>query len=81
MRRRGYRCFKLKILGKDNAADAARTVEVYRALKRFGVELNSPQYMPDANTEWLTRLSALFEPREGVHRIEQPKVVGLGSRI
>ena len=35
MRRRGYRCFKLKILGKDNAADAARTVEVYRALEAF----------------------------------------------
>ena len=221
VRRRGYRCFKLKILGRDNAADAARTVEVYRALRRFGVErprltadsneanpdadsvldylqrlraedeeafaaldyleqptgrdilvhrqdwrrvtklkpvlldegltglalldeavaqgwsgfalktckghsfalvaaawarerglmltlqdltnpglaaihaalfaahvpmrngveLNSPQYTPDANTGWLPRLSGLFEPQEGVHRIEQPEAVGLGSRM
>ncbi len=26
IRERGYRCFKLKLMGKDSAADAARTV-------------------------------------------------------
>ncbi len=221
VRKRGYRCFKLKILGRDNGADVARTVEVYRALKQFGVErprltadsneanpdadsvldylerlrtedeeafaaldyleqptgrdilvhrqdwrevtklkpvlldegltdlelldeavaqgwsgfalktckghsfalvaaawarehglaltlqdltnpglaaihsalfashipmgngveINSPQYTPDANADWLPRLSELFEPQEGVHRIERPKAVGLGSKM
>lgn len=221
VRERGYRCFKLKILGRDNAADVARTVEVYQALRRFGVEaprltvdsneanpdadsvldylerlwaedeeafealdyleqptgrdilvhkqdwrdvtelkpvlldegltglelldeavaqgwsgfalktckghsfvlvaaawarehrlvltvqdltnpglaaihaalfaahlpmrngveINSPQYTPDANVDWLPRLSGLFEPQEGVHCIGHPKAVGLGSKM
>ena len=34
-----------------------------------GVELNSPQYTPDANSEWLPRLAGLFEPRDGLHRL------------
>ncbi len=44
-----------------------------------GVELNSPQFTPAANNEWLPRLSGLFEPREGVHRLDFPVPVGLGS--
>lgn len=44
-----------------------------------GVELNSPQLMPDANAEWLPRLSGLFEPRNGVHRLPAGVPVGLGT--
>ncbi|HUT93944.1 MAG TPA: enolase C-terminal domain-like protein [Thermoguttaceae bacterium] len=36
IRDRGYRCFKIKILGRDNAADVARTVEVFREARRLG---------------------------------------------
>lgn len=44
-----------------------------------GVELNSPQYTPEANREWLPRLAALLEPTEGVHRLTFPVPPGLGS--
>lgn len=44
-----------------------------------GVELNSPQYTPAANAEWLPRLAGLFEPKEGVHRLPEKVPVGLGS--
>lgn len=44
-----------------------------------GVELNSPQYTPAANEEWLPRLSELFEPRDGMHRLPKEIPVGLGS--
>ena len=46
-----------------------------------GVELNSPQFTPEANAKWLPRLGALFEPHDGVHRISLPMPVGLGSRM
>jgi len=35
---RGYRCFKIKILGKDNDYDVTRTVEVYRCVTELGAE-------------------------------------------
>lgn len=44
---RGYRCFKLKILGRDNTADVARTVEVYRGLVGLGVD--RPRLSADSN--------------------------------
>ena len=44
-----------------------------------GVELNSPQYTPSANLEWLPRMNGLFEPQNGVHRLEASRVIGLGS--
>lgn len=47
IRERGYRCFKLKILGQDNAADAARTAEVFQAVRRFGVA--QPRLCVDSN--------------------------------
>jgi L-alanine-DL-glutamate epimerase-like enolase superfamily enzyme len=47
IRQRGYRCFKIKIFGRDNAADVARTVEVYRAVKRLGAK--DPQLSVDTN--------------------------------
>ena len=46
-----------------------------------GVEINSPQYTPDANAEWLPRLAGIFEPADGMHRIDNPETVGLGSTL
>ncbi|HMP04881.1 MAG TPA: hypothetical protein PJ982_00900 [Lacipirellulaceae bacterium] len=46
-----------------------------------GVELNSPQYTPDANHDFLPRLSQLFEPREGFHRLPSLTANGLGSKL
>jgi L-alanine-DL-glutamate epimerase-like enolase superfamily enzyme len=43
------------------------------------VELNSPQFTPSANAAWLPRLSGLFEPTGGVHRLPDQVPVGLGS--
>ena len=37
VKRRGYGCFKLKLMGRESAVDVARTVEVFRALKVAGV--------------------------------------------
>lgn len=46
-----------------------------------GLELNSPQFTPDANNEWLPRLSGLFEPRDGTHHLVDPDTPGLGSLL
>ena len=46
-----------------------------------GVELNSPQYTPAANAAWLPALAGIFEPREGVHRLETLSTPGLGSSL
>lgn len=46
-----------------------------------GVEINSPQYTPDANAEWLPRLAGIFEPVNGLHRIDNPETAGLGSTL
>lgn len=46
-----------------------------------GAELNSPQFTPAANSEFLPRLSDLFEPRGGVHRLPNPIPSGLGSTL
>jgi L-alanine-DL-glutamate epimerase-like enolase superfamily enzyme len=46
-----------------------------------GVELNSPQFTPDANRDWLPRLATLFEPRNGKHRLPEAAPVGLGSDL
>lgn len=65
VRDRGYRCFKLKIMGKDNAFDVARTVEVYRAVKAMGVKdpvlsVDSNEANPDAASvlDYLEQLEA-----------------------
>ena len=47
IQQRGYRCFKIKIFGRNNAEDVARTVEVYRAVKRLGAK--DPQLSVDTN--------------------------------
>lgn len=44
-----------------------------------GAELNSPQFTPAANTEWLARLPDLFEPRDGLHRLPSETPLGLGG--
>lgn len=46
-----------------------------------GVELNSPQFTPGANAEWLPRLAGLFEPARGVHRLPGKVPAGLGSEL
>ncbi len=46
-----------------------------------GAELNSPQFTPAANDEFLPRLQELFEPRDGVHRLPKTIPNGLGSAI
>lgn len=46
-----------------------------------GVELNSPQFTPDANQEWLPRLSRLFQPRNGYHELPSTIPPGLGSQL
>ena len=45
------------------------------------VELNSPQFTPTANEAWLPRLSSLFQPRDGTHRLPAGPIVGLGSTL
>jgi L-alanine-DL-glutamate epimerase-like enolase superfamily enzyme len=46
-----------------------------------GAELNSPQFTPAANQEFLPRLRDLFEPREGVHQLPRNLPHGLGSDL
>ena len=46
-----------------------------------GAELNSPQFTPDANRYFLPRLSMLFTPAGGFHRLPETMPVGLGSRL
>jgi hypothetical protein len=38
IRHRGYRCFKLKLSGDDNDADAGHTIDVFRAATAVGAE-------------------------------------------
>jgi hypothetical protein len=46
-----------------------------------GIELNSPQFTPESNRDWLPRLSSLFQVCDGVHRLENVTVAGLGSPL
>lgn len=46
-----------------------------------GIELNSPQFTPAANAEWLPRLGGLFEVRDGAHRLPDIEPIGLGSTL
>jgi L-alanine-DL-glutamate epimerase-like enolase superfamily enzyme len=45
-----------------------------------GIELNSPQFTPQANESWLPRLASLFTVRDGLHRLPA-NVPGLGSNL
>lgn len=46
-----------------------------------GLELNSPQYTPDANAAWLPRLASLLAPTDGRHRLTATEPPGLGSAL
>ncbi len=61
--RHGYRCFKLKVGGRDNQRDVARTVEIFRAARQAGVarprlSVDSNEANPDAQSvlDYLQRL-------------------------
>lgn len=78
--RRGCRCFKIKLLARDNDEDAARTVEVYRAVRRFGAErprlsVDTNEANPDAASvlDYLQRLKAAdAEAFAALQYLEQP---------
>lgn len=63
--RSGIHCFKLKVLGRNNAADAARTSEVFQALRQWGIapvlSIDSNEGNPDAAAvlDYLERLESL----------------------
>jgi hypothetical protein len=44
-----------------------------------GLELNSPQFLPEANAAWLPRYAPLLEPRDGTHRWTEDFPAGLGG--
>jgi L-alanine-DL-glutamate epimerase-like enolase superfamily enzyme len=46
-----------------------------------GIELNSLQYIPEANADLLPRLQSLFEPQEGRHHLPPIETRGLGSNL
>lgn len=46
-----------------------------------GAELNSPQFTPEANAEFLDRLGPLFEPADGFHALTHSSPLGLGSKL
>jgi L-alanine-DL-glutamate epimerase-like enolase superfamily enzyme len=79
-RRHGYQSFKLKITGRDNAADVDRTVAVYGAARELGIAkpsltIDSNEANPDAASvmDYLQRLE--HEDRdayEALDYIEQP---------
>ena len=80
VRDRGYRCFKIKILGKDNDYDVARTIEVYRILEELGAKnielsVDTNEANPDAASvrDYLERLRATdAETFEALQYFEQP---------
>ena len=80
VRERGYRCFKIKIMGRSAAEDVARTVGVYRAVKRLGAKdpqlsVDTNEANPDAASvlDYLERLRAAdAEAFEALLYFEQP---------
>jgi L-alanine-DL-glutamate epimerase-like enolase superfamily enzyme len=46
-----------------------------------GAELNSPQFTPAANEEFIPRLNSLFSPRDGLHYLPADMPDGLGSKL
>jgi L-alanine-DL-glutamate epimerase-like enolase superfamily enzyme len=77
---KGYRYFKLKIMGRDNRLDVERTREVFEAVREFGVDrpvlsIDSNEANPDAESV-LAYLRSLHEESPGafdaLQSIEQP---------
>ncbi len=77
---RGYRCLKLKLMGRDPAADVARTVEAWRAALSLGatdvvlsVDTNEANADADSVREYLGRLrEADRDAFEALAYLEQP---------
>ncbi|MCX5658539.1 MAG: hypothetical protein NTW19_02310 [Planctomycetota bacterium] len=46
-----------------------------------GVELNSPQFTPEANAAHAPRWPGLFTPKDGTHRLPENLGAGLGAAI
>ena len=77
---RGYRCFKIKILGKDNDYDVSRTIEVHRILRDLGAKnielsVDTNEANPDAASvlDYLERLKAAdAEAFDALQYFEQP---------
>ncbi len=46
-----------------------------------GIDLNSPQFTPAANAEWLPRLQSLLDPTDGFHHLPAAIPPGLGSTM
>jgi L-alanine-DL-glutamate epimerase-like enolase superfamily enzyme len=66
IRQHGYWCFKLKLTGRDNDRDVARTSEVFRAAKASGssrvqitVDTNEANLSADSVVEYLEQLKAI----------------------
>lgn len=65
IKRHGFWCFKLKLTGRDNELDAARTGEVYRAAKangakqvRLTIDTNEANPSVESVLDYLERLKA-----------------------
>jgi L-alanine-DL-glutamate epimerase-like enolase superfamily enzyme len=77
---RGYRCFKIKLLGRDNDYDVSRTVEVYRMARELGADavelsIDTNEANPDAASvlDYLHRLRASdAEAYAALQYLEQP---------
>jgi L-alanine-DL-glutamate epimerase-like enolase superfamily enzyme len=77
---RGYWCFKLKLTGRDNAFDAARTVEVFRVAAASGgrrprLVVDSNEANPSAASvlDYLERVEAASaEAYSALEYLEQP---------
>lgn len=46
-----------------------------------GIELNSPQYTPEANAPWLPRRADLFSVCNGQHHLPVDSIIGLGADL
>lgn len=77
---RRYHCFKLKLMGRDNREDVARTVDVYRSARRWGItrpllSVDTNEGNPDAASvlDYLNRLRGLDrEVFDALLLLEQP---------
>lgn len=77
---RGYRCLKIKLMGKDNVEDVARTVEVFQAARWWKLvdpwlSVDTNEANPDAASvlDYLQRLRATDPEAFGALKyLEQP---------
>jgi L-alanine-DL-glutamate epimerase-like enolase superfamily enzyme len=80
IKRHGYRRFKLKLTGRENELDAARTIEVYRAAKasgmplvRISIDTNEANPSVESVLDYLERLKAAdCDAFDAVAYLEQP---------